>query len=192
MRFIVRLRCLRRSGMVGLMVDVERRKHLRLDQSKIDMARKILGAKTEQETLDQALDLVIATVPILRIHRAIRVGEARAWRVTLRDRDVLRATEPQELVQPLDDLARALEARALVGARVEPSRDGRRYHLALWPRHRPAFQSLMLTVQVASGRGVVLTEPPFWFTTWSSRRGWRAGGCSSTCWWSTCATPSGW
>jgi hypothetical protein len=34
------------------------RKNLRLDQTKIDRARKILGTKTETETIEQALDLV--------------------------------------------------------------------------------------------------------------------------------------
>lgn len=34
------------------------RKNLRLTQEKIDRARKILGTKTETETVEQALDLV--------------------------------------------------------------------------------------------------------------------------------------
>ena len=34
------------------------RKNLRLSQSKIDRARRILGTKTETETVEQALDLV--------------------------------------------------------------------------------------------------------------------------------------
>jgi hypothetical protein len=34
------------------------RKNFRLPQSKIDRARKILGAATETETIEQALDLV--------------------------------------------------------------------------------------------------------------------------------------
>lgn len=34
------------------------RKNLRLTQSKIDRARKILGTRTETETVEQALDLV--------------------------------------------------------------------------------------------------------------------------------------
>ena len=34
------------------------RKNLRLSQSKIDRAKKILGTKTETETIEQALDLV--------------------------------------------------------------------------------------------------------------------------------------
>lgn len=46
-----------------------RHKHLRLDQEKLDRARRILGAKTETETLDRALDLVVADG---RIDRALR------------------------------------------------------------------------------------------------------------------------
>lgn len=34
------------------------RKNLRLSQAKIDRARRILGTKTETETIEQALDLV--------------------------------------------------------------------------------------------------------------------------------------
>jgi hypothetical protein len=34
------------------------RKNLRLNQAKLDRARRILGTKTETETVDQALDLV--------------------------------------------------------------------------------------------------------------------------------------
>jgi len=52
--------------------NMNRHKHLKLDQSKIDRARKILGAKTEQETVEQALDLVIAEAPILRAHRKVK------------------------------------------------------------------------------------------------------------------------
>ena len=47
-------------------------KHLKLDQAKIDKARRLLGLATEQETLDRALDLVIAEEPILRAHRKVR------------------------------------------------------------------------------------------------------------------------
>jgi hypothetical protein len=35
------------------------RKNLRLTQAKIDKAKKILGAATETETIEQALDLVV-------------------------------------------------------------------------------------------------------------------------------------
>lgn len=34
------------------------RKNLRLSQAKIDRAKRILGTKTETETIEQALDLV--------------------------------------------------------------------------------------------------------------------------------------
>ena len=36
-----------------------RYKHLRLDQEKIDRAKKVLKVKTETETMDKALDVVI-------------------------------------------------------------------------------------------------------------------------------------
>ena len=49
-----------------------RHKHLKLDQTKIDKARRVFGAKTEQETVERALDLAIAEEPILRAHRKIR------------------------------------------------------------------------------------------------------------------------
>ena len=35
------------------------KKNIRLHQSKIDAARKILGTETETETIEQALDLVV-------------------------------------------------------------------------------------------------------------------------------------
>jgi hypothetical protein len=47
-------------------------KHLKLDQAKIDKARRLLGLATEQETLDRALDLIIAEEPILRAHRRVK------------------------------------------------------------------------------------------------------------------------
>ena len=36
-----------------------RRKNVRLTQSKLDKARKVLGTETETETIEQALDLVV-------------------------------------------------------------------------------------------------------------------------------------
>ncbi len=47
-------------------------KHLKLDQAKIDKARRLLGLATEQETLDRALDLIIAEERILRAHRKVK------------------------------------------------------------------------------------------------------------------------
>jgi hypothetical protein len=49
-----------------------RHKHLKLEQSKIDRARRLLGARTEQETVERALDAVLAEAPILRAHRRIK------------------------------------------------------------------------------------------------------------------------
>jgi hypothetical protein len=46
-----------------------RDKHLKLNQRKIDRARRILGARTEQETLDRALDMVLAEARIVRVLR---------------------------------------------------------------------------------------------------------------------------
>ena len=48
-----------------------RHKHLRLDQAKIDRARKLLRVKTEQEAIDRALDVLLAEEPILRAHRQV-------------------------------------------------------------------------------------------------------------------------
>jgi hypothetical protein len=47
-------------------------KHLRLDQSKIDRARRVLQVRTEQEAIERALELVIAEEPILRAHQKLR------------------------------------------------------------------------------------------------------------------------
>jgi hypothetical protein len=46
-----------------------RDKHLKLDQRKIDQARRILGTRTEQETLDRALDMILAEARIVRVLR---------------------------------------------------------------------------------------------------------------------------
>lgn len=53
-------------------VNMTRHKHLKLDQNKIDRAKKLLGAKTEQETLERALDMVLAEGVILKAHRQVR------------------------------------------------------------------------------------------------------------------------
>jgi hypothetical protein len=49
-----------------------RHKHLKLDQTKIDRARRLFGVKTEQETVERALDLALAEDPIQRAHRKVR------------------------------------------------------------------------------------------------------------------------
>lgn len=43
-----------------------RHKHLKLDQRKIDQAKKCLGAKTETEAIERALDLLISEETINR------------------------------------------------------------------------------------------------------------------------------
>ncbi len=50
-----------------------RHKHLKLDQRKIDKARRALGTKTEQETLERALDMVLAEE---RLTRALKRGKS--------------------------------------------------------------------------------------------------------------------
>jgi hypothetical protein len=49
-----------------------RHKHVQLDQRKLDRARRALGARTETETLDRALDLVVMEAEIDRALRAVR------------------------------------------------------------------------------------------------------------------------
>ena len=41
-----------------------RHKHIRIDQSKLDKARKVLAATTETEALDRALTLVVSEADI--------------------------------------------------------------------------------------------------------------------------------
>jgi len=48
------------------------KKNIRLHQSKIDAARKILGTETETETIEQALDLVVFRQELLDGMRAMR------------------------------------------------------------------------------------------------------------------------
>lgn len=43
---------------MGKDAPARRRKNFRLPQSKLDAARRILGTKTETETIERALDLV--------------------------------------------------------------------------------------------------------------------------------------
>lgn len=41
-----------------------RHKHVRIDQRKLDRARKVLAARTETEALDRALSLVVSEADI--------------------------------------------------------------------------------------------------------------------------------
>jgi hypothetical protein len=59
------------------------RKNFRLNQAKLDRARRLLGADTETETVDQALDLVAFRYEVLAGVR--RLAGMRAWRDVLRD-----------------------------------------------------------------------------------------------------------
>jgi hypothetical protein len=57
-----------------------RHKHVQIDQRKLDRARRVLGARTETETLERALDLVVTEADIDRALRAAR-GRGRLRRV---------------------------------------------------------------------------------------------------------------
>ena len=43
------------------------RKNMRLDQNKLDRAKEILGTRTETDTVDQALDMIV-------FHREVSAG----------------------------------------------------------------------------------------------------------------------
>jgi hypothetical protein len=49
-----------------------RHKHVRIDQVKLDKARRLLDARTETETLDRALALVVAEGEIDKTLRRLR------------------------------------------------------------------------------------------------------------------------
>jgi hypothetical protein len=51
-----------------------RHKHVRIDQRKLDEARRVLGAQTETETLDRALAVVVAEARIDSALRRVRGG----------------------------------------------------------------------------------------------------------------------
>ena len=51
---------------------LRKHKHLKLDQNKLDRARRLLAARTEQDTVEQALDLVLAEEAVLRAHRRVK------------------------------------------------------------------------------------------------------------------------
>ncbi|MGH7460526.1 MAG: hypothetical protein ACREMA_05805 [Longimicrobiales bacterium] len=52
--------------------EATRKKNLRLHQSKIERAMKILGTETETETIEAALDLVVFRQELLEGVRAMR------------------------------------------------------------------------------------------------------------------------
>lgn len=55
-------------------------KHVRIDQQKLDRAKRILQAETETEALDRALELVVAESEIDKALRAAR-GRTKIRRV---------------------------------------------------------------------------------------------------------------
>lgn len=57
-----------------------RHKHLQLDQDKLDRARRILGANTETEALDRALEIVVSEAEVDRALRKVR-GKGRIRKV---------------------------------------------------------------------------------------------------------------
>jgi hypothetical protein len=57
---------------LGSSMNMVRHKHLKLDQSKIDRAKKLLRAKTEQETIERALDLVLGEEAIIKVHQRLK------------------------------------------------------------------------------------------------------------------------
>lgn len=46
------------------MATLVRHKHVRIDQTKLDRAKKVLGASTDTEALDRALTLVVSEAEI--------------------------------------------------------------------------------------------------------------------------------
>ena len=53
-----------------------RHKHLRLNQAKLERVKSVLGAATETEALEGAMDLVLAEAEILKVLRYVK-GKAR-------------------------------------------------------------------------------------------------------------------
>lgn len=59
-----------------------RNKHLRLDQTKIDFAKRYFGVDSEQEAIDRALALLVEEDQIVRRMKPLRgslEGDKRAW-----------------------------------------------------------------------------------------------------------------
>lgn len=60
--------------------DPIRNKHLRLNQQKLDRLKNLLGARSETEALEQAIDLLLAEEDIKHTLRKVK-GKARIERV---------------------------------------------------------------------------------------------------------------
>jgi len=57
-----------------------RHKHLRIDQAKLDKARRVLAAATETEALDRALSLVVSEADIDAVLRQV-AGKGRLKKI---------------------------------------------------------------------------------------------------------------
>ena len=61
---------------------IRRHKHLKLDQQKIDFAKRYFGVTSEQDAIDRALGLLMQEQDIVRRLKALRSvlrGDDRAW-----------------------------------------------------------------------------------------------------------------
>ena len=61
---------------------IRRHKHLKLDQQKIDFAKRYFGVASEQDAIDRALGLLMQEEGIVRRLKALRGvlrGDDRAW-----------------------------------------------------------------------------------------------------------------
>jgi hypothetical protein len=61
---------------------LRRHKHLKLDQRKIDFAKRYFGVSSEQEAIDRALNLLMEEQRIIRRLRPLRGvlhGDERPW-----------------------------------------------------------------------------------------------------------------
>lgn len=57
-------------------------KHLRLDQKKIDFAKRYFGVETEQEAIDRALSVLMEEEQIVRAMKPLKgvlKGDRRKW-----------------------------------------------------------------------------------------------------------------
>jgi hypothetical protein len=64
--------------------DAPKRKNFRLQQSKLDAARRVLGTATETETIERALDLVVFGE---RLASGTARARGRAWNDTVGEMD---------------------------------------------------------------------------------------------------------
>ncbi len=63
-------------------IAMRRHKHLKLDQQKIDFAKRYFGVTSEREAIDRALGLLMQEERIVRRLKALRGvlrGDARPW-----------------------------------------------------------------------------------------------------------------